>query len=185
MLLKSRHRSLHQSGFSMIEVLVALLLISIGVLGMIAMQGKTIQYTADSVERNKAAMLGSNLLESMRASPKALYDVKDQMATQPDFFKAKGSAFPTAPSSCTPLPDAIKDRLGCWAEQVKNELPGAGDLLKSDYYICRSSKPGDCDGKGSMLEIRLAWRGKQGACVNAADSSADTSLCYYTLRVEP
>lgn len=23
------------------------------------------------------------------------------------------------------------------------------------------------------------------ACVNAADSSADTSLCYYTLRVEP
>ncbi|PXB86961.1 type IV pilus modification protein PilV, partial [Pseudomonas aeruginosa] len=26
---------------------------------------------------------------------------------------------------------------------------------------------------------------KQGACVNAADSSADTSLCYYTLRVEP
>ncbi|HCF3685940.1 TPA: type 4a pilus minor pilin PilV [Pseudomonas aeruginosa] len=185
MLLKSRHRSLRQSGFSMIEVLVALLLISIGVLGMIAMQGKTIQYTADSVERNKAAMLGSNLLESMRASPKALYDVKDQMATQSDFFKAKGSAFPTAPSSCTPLPDAIKDRLGCWAEQVKNELPGAGDLLKSDYYICRSSKPGDCDGKGSMLEIRLAWRGKQGACVNAADSSADTSLCYYTLRVEP
>ncbi len=83
------------------------------------------------------------------------------------------------------MPDAIKDRLGCWAEQVKNELPGAGDLLKSDYYICRSSKPGDCDGKGSMLEIRLAWRGKQGACVNAADSSADTSLCYYTLRVEP
>lgn len=108
MLLKSRHKPLYQSGFSMIEVLVALLLISIGVLGMIAMQGKTIQYTADSVERNKAAMLGSNLLESMRASPKALYDVKDQMATQSDFFKAKGSAFPTAPSSCTPLPDAIK-----------------------------------------------------------------------------
>ena len=39
MLLKSRHRSLHPSGFSMIEVLVALLLISVGVLGMIAMQG--------------------------------------------------------------------------------------------------------------------------------------------------
>ncbi|WP_152091447.1 type IV pilus modification protein PilV, partial [Pseudomonas aeruginosa] len=86
MLLKSRHKPLYQSGFSMIEVLVALLLISIGVLGMIAMQGKTIQYTADSVERNKAAMLGSNLLESMRASPQALYDVKDQMATKYDFF---------------------------------------------------------------------------------------------------
>lgn len=94
MLLKSRHKPLYQSGFSMIEVLVALLLISIGVLGMIAMQGKTIQYTADSVERNKAAMLGSNLLESMRASPKALYDVKDQMATQSDFFKAKGRRSP-------------------------------------------------------------------------------------------
>ncbi|EPQ3030501.1 type IV pilus modification protein PilV [Pseudomonas paraeruginosa] len=185
MLLKLPRKPLRESGFSLIEVLVALLLVSIGVLGMIAMQGKTIQYTADSVERNKAAMLGSNLLESMRASPKALYDVKDQMATQSDFFKAKGSAFPTAPSSCTPLPDTVKDRLGCWAEQVKKELPGATDLLNSEFYICRSSKPGDCDGKGSMLEIRLAWRGKQGACVNPADSGADTSLCHYTLRVEP
>lgn len=185
MLLKSRHKPLYQSGFSMIEVLVALLLISIGVLGMIAMQGKTIQYTADSVERNKAAMLGSNLLESMRASPKALYDVKDQMATQSDFFKAKGSAFPTAPSSCTPLPDAIKDRLGCWAEQVKNELPGAGDLLMSDYYICRRLEAGRLRRQGlhagnppglARQARRLRQRRRQ---------QRRHLLCYYTLRVEP
>ncbi|MCR3769086.1 type IV pilus modification protein PilV, partial [Pseudomonas aeruginosa] len=46
-----------ETGFSMIEVLVALVLISIGVLGMVAMQGRTIQYTQESVQRNAAAML--------------------------------------------------------------------------------------------------------------------------------
>ena len=32
-------------GFSMIEVLITLLLVCIGVLGMVALQGKTIAYT--------------------------------------------------------------------------------------------------------------------------------------------
>ena len=39
----------------MIEVLITPLLVCIGVLGMVALQGKTIAYTQDSVQRNVAA----------------------------------------------------------------------------------------------------------------------------------
>ncbi|KUJ92033.1 MAG: type 4 fimbrial biogenesis protein PilV, partial [Pseudomonas sp. 63_8] len=41
-------------GFSMIEVLVTVLLICIGVLGLVALQGRTIAYTQDSAYRNAA-----------------------------------------------------------------------------------------------------------------------------------
>ena len=46
-----------EAGFSMIEVLVTILLICIGVLGLVALQGRTITYTQDSALRNAAAML--------------------------------------------------------------------------------------------------------------------------------
>ena len=58
----------------MIEVLVTLVLISIGVLGMVALQARTIQYTQDAVQRNTAAMLANDLVELMRAMPEGLAD---------------------------------------------------------------------------------------------------------------
>ena len=61
-------------GFSLIEVLVALLLTTIGVLGMVALQGRSIQYTQDSVQRNTAILLSGDLIEIIRAHPKELFN---------------------------------------------------------------------------------------------------------------
>lgn len=77
------------SGFSMIEVLVTLVLISIGVLGMVALQARTIQYTQDAVQRNTAAMLANDLVELMRAMPEGLAD----------FYNAAGTTFPDLPAA--------------------------------------------------------------------------------------
>lgn len=85
-----------ETGFSMIEVLVALVLISIGVLGMVAMQGRTIQYTQESVQRNAAAMLASDLMEIMRADPDAVLNLRAQLREDSVYYKAKGSDFPAA-----------------------------------------------------------------------------------------
>ena len=61
------NRTHYIRGFSMIEVLVTILLICIGVLGLVALQGRTITYTQDSALRNAAAMLADDLQEMMRA----------------------------------------------------------------------------------------------------------------------
>ncbi|WP_134476987.1 type IV pilus modification protein PilV, partial [Pseudomonas aeruginosa] len=114
-----------ETGFSMIEVLVALVLISIGVLGMVAMQGRTIQYTQESVQRNAAAMLASDLMEIMRADPDAVLNLRAQLREDSVYYKAKGSDFPAAPARCAPLPADAKERLGCWAQQASKDLPGA------------------------------------------------------------
>lgn len=160
------------SGFSMIEVLVTLVLISIGVLGMVALQARTIQYTQDAVQRNTAAMLANDLVELIRAMPDGLND----------FYKKASDVFPETPATgCTPLPASAEAQLGCWAEKAKTALPGASDLLTSEFYICRTATANTCSGAGNAIEIQLAWRVKEGDCENSGD---DKTICYYRLRTQ-
>lgn len=161
-------------GFSMIEVLITLLLVCIGVLGMVALQGKTIAYTQDSVQRNVAATLANDLIELMRAKP-------DGLPATSGFYKAKSDAFPSKPAACAPLPDTASGQLACLAERAKAALPGASDLLESEFYVCRSKAPGNCTTSGSAVEIQLAWRVKAGECMDSSDTG-DNTICRYRLR---
>lgn len=58
-----------QCGFSLIEVLVALLLVALGVLGAAALQLNALRFTQDSAHRVQASLLATDLLERMRANP--------------------------------------------------------------------------------------------------------------------
>ncbi|WP_282343008.1 type IV pilus modification protein PilV [Pseudomonas sp. PS02288] len=176
-----------QSGFSMIEVLVTFLLITIGILGMVALQGKTIAYTKDSSQRNTAAMLADDLFELIRANPDAILSADGNLkASTGDYYKAKGSDFPSAPSSCATTPSSASQQLACWAQEASKLLPGAADLLNSEFYVCRSTSPGPsgCGSAGSAIEIQLAWKVKNGECLEETPSE-DTTICYYRLRSEP
>ncbi len=168
-----------QSGLSMIEVLVTLVLISVGVLGMVALQSRTIQYTQDSVQRNVAATLANDLIELMRAMP-------DGLPANSGFYKAKDEPFPGKPSSCNPLPNNASQQLACWAEKVKTALPGVvtadeeeEDLLETEFYVCRTNQANTCTGTGDTVEIQIAWQVKSGECL---DGDNDSTICRYRLR---
>ncbi|MGE8501065.1 MAG: type IV pilus modification protein PilV [Pseudomonas sp.] len=170
-----------ENGFSMIEVLVTLVLISVGVLGMVALQTRTIQYTQDSAQRNVAIILANDLAEMMRAMPTGL-------PSSSGFYKAAGADFPDKPDDCTPLPSNAADQLACWASKVEKMLPVAADsdegssLLKSDFHICRTNTANTCTGTGTTVEIQIAWRAKAGECINS--SGAASSICHYRLRTQ-
>lgn len=166
-------------GFSMIEVLITLLLVCIGVLGMVAMQNRTAQYSQDSVQRNTAAVLANDLLELIRAQPTGL------PATS-DYYKAAGTAFPTATAAdCYATPTTASAQLACWARNAGRLLPGATDLLTNEFYICRSAVPGSCAITGSAIEIRLAWKAKAGECMDSSNANNSTATtCYYRLRTD-
>ncbi|WP_395502577.1 type IV pilus modification protein PilV [Ectopseudomonas mendocina] len=183
----------NNKGFSLIEVLVALLLTTIGVLGMVALQGRSIQYTQDSVQRNTAVSLANELIEIARANPQELYNspvpkfpVNSGMKDNSLFYKEKGDDFAdrdACVTTTTRLAETAKEQRDCWADKVEALLPGGAALFESDVSICRSSRPGDCDGSGSMLEIRIAWQVRDGSCLDA--DNPDTTVCTYTVRVEP
>lgn len=164
-------------GFSMIEVLVTILLICIGVLGLVALQGRTIAYTQDSALRNAAAMLADDLQEMMRADlDKVIADGLPRSSS--DYYKAKNADFPDPAEDCTSLANAsASERLGCWAAKAKETLPGADHLMNSAFHIC----PGKgCSPADSTIEIQLAWAVKGGECLD----DSDNEYCTYAVRVE-
>lgn len=180
-------------GFSLIEVLVTLLLVTVGLLGVVALQSRGIQFTQDSVQRNSAIELSNQLLELMRANAVEIFDetrpaypANKGIKNSSLFLKAKGSDFSPAPSVPTPeecmAPQTAEDQRNCWLEQVKSKLPKADTLLTNQFYICRSSTPGNCNNQGSTLEVQLAWHVKDDTCPD--DNAPDKNTCIYRTRIE-
>lgn len=62
------------AGVSMIEVLVTLVILSIGLLGMAGLQLSSIRGTNSSNYRTQAALLANDIIERMRANPSGVND---------------------------------------------------------------------------------------------------------------
>lgn len=183
----------NSKGFSLIEVLVTLLLVTIGILGMVAMQARGLQMTQDSVQRNSAIELTSQIADIIRAHPEALYAGTDPLRkpsasfnSSSLFFKSAGSNFSPAPATLSGndcvAPDTVQRKRDCWLEDAKTRLPNAEALIASDFYICRSSVPGNCNNQGSTLEFQLAWAVKKGTC--PVEGLQNDSICIYRSRIE-
>lgn len=188
-----------QYGFSLIEVLVTLVLVTTGILGMISMQGRSIQYTHESVQRNSAVDLTNQLVEIMRANPQLLFDsyppakpASSDLLKNSIFYKLRGSNYSPAPATiadgeCSAPNTPIKQR-DCWLEQVKSKLPNATALLNEHFYVCRSPEPTNSsipncsDEKGSTIEIQLAWNVKNGGCPD--ERAPNETTCIYRTRIE-
>ncbi|RYF82849.1 MAG: type IV pilus modification protein PilV [Comamonadaceae bacterium] len=54
-----------QRGFALIEVLVSVLLLSLGVLGLIGLQARTMEMSGEAEDRNRAAMLADDVASMM------------------------------------------------------------------------------------------------------------------------
>lgn len=180
-------------GFSLIEVLVTLLLVTLGILGMVALQSRSIQYTQDSIQRNSAVELSNQLIDMMRVNSPLLFaeappkfPANNKLIGDSLFLKSKGSDFSPAPdtpaaNACV-APEEPQQQRDCWIDQLKTKLPDGATLLTSHVYICQSSEAGKCDSKGSTIETQLAWRVKKGACQDTRES--DDTICIYRTRIE-
>ena len=60
-----------QSGVSLMEVLISVLVLSIGLLGVAALQTSSMRHTNSSLERTMAVILTDTLSELLRANPDA------------------------------------------------------------------------------------------------------------------
>lgn len=57
------------AGFTLIEVLVAILVLAIGLLGMAGLQGLSVRNSQSAYQRTQAAILAHSLVDEMRANP--------------------------------------------------------------------------------------------------------------------
>lgn len=77
----------------MIEVMVALLILSIGLLGLAMLQGKTMRVNTNAMLRSQATLLANEIIESMR--------VNTTGASNGKYVVDLKSGKPAACSSCT------------------------------------------------------------------------------------
>ena len=118
------------SGFTLIEVLVALLVLAVGLLGVAALQFRGIQYSQGALMRSMVSTLTYDITERIRSNAA---NVDTYVVNTPYTVGV------TAPAGCDPAaaPDALND-LTCWEEQLANALPpgSTADITKNgNNYI--------------------------------------------------
>ncbi|HZF28852.1 MAG TPA: type IV pilus modification protein PilV [Gammaproteobacteria bacterium] len=122
-----RHRRPPAAGFSLVEALVSLVVISVGMIGIAALYGQGLNAGSTALYRTVAVNLGADMADRIRNN------------------RTAGVAYKGAPAnnhcdpqhgpvvSCTPVEMAAHD-LFTWKERLDTELPNAiGSLdYKSD-----------------------------------------------------
>jgi type IV pilus assembly protein PilV len=174
-----RHR-----GVSLIEVLVSLVILSLGVLAVVALQMIAKRNNADAAQRTAAAQLAYDMIERMRsnstsATLSAYLTVNH--VTGPLGRRSLGDAEPMPncanASTCTTAQLVTHD-LWQWeqfvdgaAERVGSAIGDkAGGLLEPIACIARTTDDGGGDG---VYTVTIAWRGT----VAIPDSNAGTAQC--------
>lgn len=134
-------------GFSLIEVLVALLILSIGLLGLAALQITSLKFNTDSYFRTQATFSVYDIVDRMRANSAAVsagggYDVPTDTAASTvisNYSSCKSSSCACDTSSCTSANLATYD-LGKWFDRIAATLPGASGTNVPTISINASKK---------------------------------------------
>jgi len=72
MLLRT-HLKRPQSGFTMIELLVAVFVLAVGLLGLASLQTRSLQFNYSAYQRTQANFLAYDIIDRMRANPTLAY----------------------------------------------------------------------------------------------------------------
>jgi type IV pilus assembly protein PilV len=153
---QKKHSS--QSGFSLIEVLISALVITVGVLGMAGLQVGAKRAGYEAMQRTAASSLAQDMLERMRANPDKLTSYSStalgdgSISSVPDPICSHSTLSP-----CTSVQLAVYD-LWAWEQAID----GATELNSEDEAVGGLVTPTGCiTVTGSAVTIAIAWQGYQ------------------------
>jgi type IV pilus assembly protein PilV len=130
------------SGFTLIEVLIAMVVLAVGLLGLAGLQATSLRNNQSAYNRSQATELAYELADRMRANVtgKAAYT-----AILPSSATAKANCLTT--TGCSPAEMAEND-LFEWNSAVRNNLPsGIGTLaVAANVFTINITWDDDRDG---------------------------------------
>lgn len=108
-------RMTNQNGSSLVEVMVALFVLAIGLLGILAMQSKSMQFNQSAHVYSQAVYLANDIAERIRMNP-----------TQASTYAATYDGVYAAPSNpCTAAGGCNSAGLAAWDKATWNNLLGS------------------------------------------------------------
>lgn len=172
-------------GFTLIEVMVALIIFSFGMLGAVGLILSSMQATKYSSNSAVAGALAREYGELMQMIPDGFSSTSSATASSTNTLMVDTSTFSGGTANacvgnsktCTPqqLLTALRDD---WVLRVKS----TDTLPQGRAEVCRDSTPrnddgelewGGCDEAGPTVLIKLGWLGKQ--AVGSEGASVDRS----------
>lgn len=138
----SRKARSRQWGFSLLEVLIALLVLSLGLLGLAALQTFGLKFTYQSYQRTQATYLIGDIIERMRANPVGTRN-NDYLIDMTGSSPAPGRDCLTSACTATEMAQFDLDR---WITTISSVLvQGRGEVSEN-----ASGAP--------LYNIRVSWR---------------------------
>ena len=156
----------HQTGLSLIEVLVALVIFAFGMLGAAGLQIATLKSNKFSASSAIAISLAREYGELMQTFPSAVITTSEGASS---FFIDTDTLTVTNPSQCTgntatcTTSQLAQASVEDWAARVEAALPGGR------AEVCRTSEPrdssgnlqwGGCDDIGDLVVVKMGWLAK-------------------------
>ncbi len=133
-----------QRGASLIEVLVALLITSFGLLGMAALQARAIKGNHSSMQKTQAVVMSYSILDALRV---------DRDSAKAGAYN-KGSLVDGKidPPICNPNSvsgtSLADNNLRAWITSLKSEIGNSGDATTCGAVLC------DADG---VCRVQVSW----------------------------
>ncbi|MDO8262128.1 MAG: type IV pilus modification protein PilV [Gallionella sp.] len=154
------------SGFSLVEVLVSIVVLSFGLLGMVGMQAASLQANREARLQSSAVFLARELADTIRGNknigilPIATNPYLGSFSTP---LAASTASYclnvATGTTACTNATDIANAQMTEWLARVDTELPGAR------IDICFDSTPFDanglpqwtCSDTGGVIVVKIGW----------------------------
>ena len=162
------HQNPSCSGFSLLEVLIASTIFSLGLAGLAALLLASILGSAEARREGIATLAAASLSEQIRLNPVAL----ERYLNPPEYV----SKICSGDSQCTPEQQADFD-FRLWQLELADSIKNARGL------VCRDETPMDgiegdshCDGTGPLV-IKIFWNGQ------GVDENGEPSRHRFTLEI--
>jgi len=140
-------------GFTLIEVLITVVVLSIGLLGLASLQAASLQSNNNSIARSQAAILASDMADRVRAN------IQGRNAGSYHLPAAAAVGACAIPPGCTAAQLAQNDAAE-WNAAITQALAGGQGVVCIDSTrnpAGTSTADHQCDGVGPLFVIKLWW----------------------------
>lgn len=170
---KANLRNCAQKGFSLIEILVSIVILSFGLLGIVGLQASSMKANREARLQSTGVKLAEEIAELIRGNHSTAS--KTQATENPYLIDYKSTATnATSPAcgiqgkaKCSDGAEIAARDIADWWSRVNNPL--AGGIPGARAVICFDSAPyddegddeglpqWDCNGSGTTLAIKIGW----------------------------
>ena len=155
-----------QRGFSLLELLVALVIFSVGMLAVAGLQTVSKQGNYESMQRTTAAQIANGLLEEIRTNGDAvdIYLAAGEMGGGSRGNEPAPNC--SAGAECNSAQKAAHD-LWVWEQMLDGNLELAGNNGTGGLVLPSMCVTGPVGGGAGIYRVSVVWRGTASLTTNA------------------